>query len=82
MERLFTGGLKPLALVGKMAELIADLDNPVMGQRAPDFGNRIHSGLNEVGVGDCALRLWVGSLMTTVYNRRATAGHCHQKSDF
>jgi hypothetical protein len=39
MERLFTGGLNPFALVGKTHALMADLDKPVTGQRVPDFGN-------------------------------------------
>ena len=39
MDRLFTGGLNPLASVGKIHALMADLDKPVTGQRVPDFGN-------------------------------------------
>lgn len=63
MDRDFTGGLKSLALVGRMAALSAERQSPLIGHRSEALGSLIHSGLKEIGAGDCTFVLCDGSLI-------------------
>lgn len=56
ITRLWTGGLKPLALVGKISALIAERDIPLTGQRRGGLGSRKYSGCTIECVGDGDVR--------------------------